>query len=88
LYPGIEQHGDIAYASASGAALARAPDQWTDGCPIIDEPRGERLLIRYYLDPLTGRFLWVDALPRGEGCTMQISPRRWLEAAKKPSAAA
>jgi N-methylhydantoinase B len=88
LYPGIEQHGDIAYASASGAALARAPDQWTDGCPVIDEPRGERLLIRYYLDPLTGRFLWVDALPRGERRTMHISPKRWLEAAKKTSAAA
>ena len=88
LYPGIEQHGDIAYASASGAALARAPDQWTDGCPVIDEPRGERLLIRYYLDPLTGRFLWVDALPRGEHRTMHISPKRWLEAAKKTSAAA
>src|SRR5882757_1892515 len=26
LYPGIEQHGDIAYATASGAPLARAPD--------------------------------------------------------------
>jgi N-methylhydantoinase B len=88
LYPGIEQHGDIAYATASGAPLARAPDQWTDGCPIIDELRGERLLIRYYLDPLTGRFLWVDALPRGEYRTMEISPRRWLEAANKTSAAA
>ena len=88
LYPGIEQHGDIAYATASGAPLARAPDQWTDGCPVIDEPRGERLLIRYYLDPLTGRFLWVDALPRGEGRTMEISPKRWLEAGNKTSAAA
>jgi N-methylhydantoinase B len=88
LYPGIEQHGDIAYASASGAALARAPDQWTDGCPVIDELCGERLVIRYYLDPLTGRFLWVDALPRGEPRTMHISPKRWLEAAKKTSAAA
>src|SRR5882672_10863160 len=63
LYPGIEQHGDIAYATASGAPLARAPDHWTDGCPMIDELVGRRLLIRHYLDPLTGRFLWVDALP-------------------------
>jgi N-methylhydantoinase B len=88
LYPGIEQHGDIAYATASGAPLARAPDHWTDGCPIIDELIGSRLLVRYYLDPLTGRFLWVDALPRGEHRTMEVNPKRWLEAAKKTSAAA
>jgi len=85
LYPGVEQHGDIAYASASGAALARAPDQWTDGCPVIDEPVGERLLIRYYLDPLMGRLLWVDALPRGESRTMEISPKRWSGAAQRAS---
>jgi N-methylhydantoinase B len=88
LYPGIEQHGDIAYATASGAPLARAPDHWTDGCPIIDELVGKRLLIRYYLDPLTGRFLWVEALPRGKRRTMEISPKRWTEAAKSTSAAA
>jgi N-methylhydantoinase B len=88
LYPGIEQHGDIAYATVSGAPLARAPDHWTDGCPIIDELVGKRLLIRYYLDPSTGCFLWVDALPSGERRTMEVSPKRWMEAAKTTSAAA
>jgi N-methylhydantoinase B len=88
LYPGIEQHGDIAYATASGAPLARAPDHWTDGCPVIDEHIGRRLLVRYYLDPLTGRFLWVDALPRGEHRTMEVNPKRWLEAARRTPAAA
>jgi len=77
LYCGVEQHGAFAYASVSGAPLARAPDHWTDGCPTLEEVRGGRLLIRHYLDPLTGKFLFVEALPRGEPRTIDIRPKRW-----------
>jgi N-methylhydantoinase B len=76
FYPGVEQQGAVAYAAASGSALALAPDHWTDGCPTLDELRG-RLLIRSYLDPLTGRVLLVDALPQGETRTINSSPKRW-----------
>jgi N-methylhydantoinase B len=81
LYPGVVQVGEIAYSSASGAALALAPDAWTDGCPTLEEARGERLLIRSYLDPATGRLLLVDVLPRGEACSIEARPRRWQTAA-------
>jgi N-methylhydantoinase B len=64
----------------SGAALALAPDAWTDGCPTLEELRGDRLLIRCYLDPVTGRLLLVDVLPRGESCTVATRPRRWQAA--------
>jgi N-methylhydantoinase B len=84
LYPGVVQVGAIAYAAVSGAALALAPDPWTDGCPTLEEPRGNRLLIRSYLDPATGRLLLVDVLPRGESCTIETRPRRWLAAAPAP----
>jgi N-methylhydantoinase B len=77
LYPGVVQVGTTAYAVLSGAALALAPDPWTDGCPTLEELRGNRLLIRSYLDPVTGRLLLVDVLPRGESCTIATRPRRW-----------
>jgi N-methylhydantoinase B len=79
LYPGVEQRGHAAHAIESGAALALAPDHWTDGCPMLEERRG-RLLIRSYLDPLTGRCLLVEALPVGEARTVTSVPKRWLEA--------
>jgi N-methylhydantoinase B len=79
IYPGVEQRGNAAYAIASGAALALAPDHWTDGCPMLEDRRG-RLLIRSYLDPLTGRCLLVEALPAGESRTVTTLPKRWLEA--------
>jgi N-methylhydantoinase B len=88
LYCGIEQRGAVAYASVSGAPLARAPDHWTDGCPTLDELRGERLLIRYYLDPVTGKYLFVEALPRGEPRTIDSRPKRWIQAAVAASEAA
>jgi N-methylhydantoinase B len=88
LYPGVEQQGAVAYAISSGAALALAPDHWTDGCPVLDQLRGQRLLVRSYLDPLTGRILFVDVLPRGEKRTIDIRPARWTQAAKAASTAA
>jgi len=80
LYPGVVQVGTVAYAELSGAALALAPGAWTDGCPTLEELRGNRLLIRSYLDPVTGRLLLVDVLPRGESCTIATRPRRWQAA--------
>jgi N-methylhydantoinase B len=84
LYPGVGQWGNAAHAIVSGAALALAPDHWTDGCPMLEERR-DRLLIRSYLDPLTGRSLLVEALPVGESRTVDTRPRRWVDAAKNPA---
>jgi N-methylhydantoinase B len=80
LYPGVVQKAGIAFALASGAALARAPAHWTDGCPTLDELRGDRLSVRSFLDPLTGRILLVDTLPRGEQRTIATLPTRWTTA--------
>ena len=55
---------------------------------VLDELRGQRLLVRSYLDPLTGRILFVDALPRGEKRTIDTKPNRWVRAAKTAFAAA
>jgi N-methylhydantoinase B len=79
-YPGVEQHGSTAYSVLSGATLAVSPDHWTDGCPMVEERR-ERLLIRSYLDPLTGRLLLVEALPAGEARAIDTRPARWTNAA-------
>ncbi len=84
LYPGVVHKGGIAFARASGAVLAHAPGHWTDGCPTFDERRGERLLIRSFLDPLTGRVLLVDTLPQGEQRTMSMLPTRWVTAVAPP----
>jgi N-methylhydantoinase B len=81
LYPGVIQVEANAYAEVSGAGLAVAPDPWTDGCPTLEELRGSRLLLRRYLDPVTGRLLLVDVLPRGENCSIETRPRRWQQAA-------
>lgn len=77
LYPGVVQRGSHAYAAASGACLARAPDPWTDGCPTIERALTEKLTERTYLDPQTGRALLVEVVPNGHGCTITTSPARW-----------
>lgn len=82
LYIGIEQRVDLAVASDSGAVLARAPDHWTDGCPVLVEPIGDHAESRAYLDPLTGRCLLVDVLPLGMNRTMASLPKRWVDAAQ------
>jgi N-methylhydantoinase B len=81
LYPGVEQHGSAAHSILSGATLAASPDHWTDGCPILEEQR-DRLLIRSYLDPLSGRSLLVEALPVGETRAVDTRPTRWTQAAR------
>jgi N-methylhydantoinase B len=77
----VEQQGNTAYSVETGAALAVSPDHWTDGCPILEEQR-DRLLIRSYLDPLSGRFLLVEALPAGEPRAVDTRPARWTQAAR------
>jgi N-methylhydantoinase B len=77
LYPGIVQRGRHAYAAASGACLAHAPDPWTDGCPTIEQAVTADLTERSYLDPRTGRALLVEVVPNGHGCTITTSPARW-----------
>jgi N-methylhydantoinase B len=83
LYPGVVQRGAVAYAAASGAPLAIAPDHWTDGCPVLEEPRpgpGPAIVIRTYLDPSTGTSLHVEAIPDGEPRAFESSPTRWTGA--------
>ncbi len=77
LYPGIVQRGRHAYAAASGACLAHAPDPWTDGCPTIEQAVTADLTERSYLDPRTGRALLVEVVPNGHDCTITTSPARW-----------
>jgi N-methylhydantoinase B len=87
LYIGVEQRGDLAVASESGAVLGRAPRPWTDGCPVLVEPLGDHAEVRSYLDPLSGRALLVDVVPRGMAQAITSQPRRWMEAGKVAIAA-
>ena len=81
LYPGVVQRGSRAYAGASGACLAHAPDPWTGGCPTIELALTANLTERSYLDPRTGRALLVEVVPNGHGCTIGTSPARWSRSA-------
>jgi N-methylhydantoinase B len=85
LYPGVVQRGPVAYAEQSGVPLAIAPDHWTDGCPVLEEPvpeqgPGRRIVARSYLDPRTGRTLYVESVPAGEGRAFAVLPDRWTQA--------
>ena len=80
LYPGIIQIGNVAVAEESGAILAVAPDNWLDGCPVLDMPvdeRGGGIVARAHLDPLTGRMLFVDVLRRDDAPSIEICTDRW-----------
>jgi N-methylhydantoinase B len=85
LYPGVVQRGDIAYAQDSGAPLARAPGHWTDGCPVLEERRwptsGPDVVFRSYLDPHTGRSLHMEVTLADAPRSIEVSPRRWTDAA-------
>lgn len=90
LYPGVEQRGDLALATQSGALLARAPDHWTMGCACLDERvwakgSGPDVIRRSWLDPLTGRALHVEILLEGERDTFLVAPKRWAEAELVPA---
>ncbi len=87
LYPGVVQRGKVAYAARSRAPLAIAPDHWTDGCPVLEEPfpergPGRRIVVRSYLDPRTGRKLYVESVPEGEPRAFEVSPDRWTGATR------
>jgi len=80
LYPGVVQRGGVAYAEVSGAPLARAPDHWTEGCPVLEVRRavdGPPVVFRTYLDPGSGRALHVEVAVAGEPCCFEVSPTRW-----------
>jgi N-methylhydantoinase B len=81
LYHGIEQRGPVAVAVESGAVLAVAPGQWSDGCAALDEPRrsptGSAWIRRTYLDPVSGAALFVEAVPEGAGRAFSSEPARW-----------
>ncbi|TMK65699.1 MAG: hydantoinase B/oxoprolinase family protein [Actinobacteria bacterium] len=83
LYLGVVQRGNVAMSERSGAPLAVAPDHWTDGCPVLVEPRsdlGPEVDIRSYLDPATGYVLFVEAAPAGAPRSFESAPSRWTEA--------
>lgn len=83
LYPGIVQHGNLAVAEQSGAVLAVAPDNWLNGCPVLDMHIDERAggtVARAHLDPVTGRMLFVDVLRQQDQPSIEINPLRWSHA--------
>lgn len=81
LYPGVVQIGIHAVAADSGAVLARAPDHWTEGCPVLAYRLGDDAEVSVYLDPLTGRSLMVDVVPVGMERSVTCLPQRWVAAA-------
>jgi N-methylhydantoinase B len=91
ILPGVVQRGSVAYAEESGTPLAVAPDHWSDGCPVLVErrwPDGPPVVTRSYLDPGSGRALFVEVALDGVRRSFEISPRRWTDAgAAGPGAA-
>jgi N-methylhydantoinase B len=88
LYAGVVQRGAVVFAEVSGAPLAVAPRHWTDGCPVLEEPFAPsegRVTVRSYLDPATGRALYVEAVPNGEPRSFATLPDRWTAAAPSPT---
>jgi N-methylhydantoinase B len=89
LYPGVIQRSNLALAEQSGAVLAEAPNNWLDGCPVLDIPLfagAKGVVTRAHLDPLTGRMLYVDVLRPGDGPTIEIRPERWTRVGQPESA--
>jgi len=88
LYHGIEQRDGVAVSVESGAVLAVAPDQWADGCAVLEEARtsatGASWTRRTYLDPRSGRALFVEAVPQGVGRSFSTSPERWTGGPAQP----
>ena len=83
LYPGVLQRGNLAVSELSGTVLAVAPDNWLDGCPVLDtaiDERGGGTIARAHLDPASGRMLFVDVLRRGDGASIECRPDRWARA--------
>jgi len=81
LFHGVVQVGDRAVVRATGAVLAVSPAHWTDGCPVLEEPRrsaaGVAWTKRSYLDPVSGRALHTEAVPPGAQRAFTTMPNRW-----------
>ena len=61
----------------SGAVLAVAPDNWLDGCPVLDmliDDRAGGTIARAHLDPASGRMLFVDVIRKGDGASIECRP--------------
>ena len=90
LSHGVVQVGARAVSLDSGTVLAHAPRHWTDGCPVLEEPRtsptGTEWLARSYLDAVSGRALHVEAVPPGWQRGFQTMPARWVAAGSEPGA--
>ena len=88
LYPGVVQRGNIAVSECSGEVLAIAPDNWLDGCPVVDtaiDDRAGGTIMRAHLDPATGRALFVDILRKSDGPSIEVLPERWSRASQDAS---
>ncbi len=87
LYHGVVQQGRHAISLSSGAVLATAPDHWTDGCAVLEEPRssasGIPWLQRVYLDPVDATVLFVEAVPVERPRSFTTLPTRWTDAAPR-----
>lgn len=89
ILPGVVQRGPIAYAEASDTPLAVAPHHWSDGCPVLVErhwSEGPPVVSRTYLDPGSGRALFVEVALDGAERSFEISPARWTQAAAEVGA--
>jgi N-methylhydantoinase B len=88
LYPGVVQRGNLAVSEWSGDVLAVAPDNWLDGCPVLDthlDDRAGGTIMRAHLDPTTGRALFVDVIRMSDGPSIEILPERWARAGQEMS---
>lgn len=74
-------NGILVRASESGAILGPLGDNWRDVAPsrrLTAEQAGttmridDRLEVRQYLDPITGRSLWIDGKRRGDADTIDF----------------
>jgi N-methylhydantoinase B len=79
LYPGIRHRAGIAYAERSGTPLARTPNAWTSGCPVLQSAPGPGpgIVTRAYLDPSDGTLLMVEATPAGSTDATDVRPEHW-----------
>jgi N-methylhydantoinase B len=91
LYPGVIQRGHLAISEWSGEVLAVAPDNWLDGCPVLDTPLDDRAggtIMRAHLDPASGRALFVGVIRKSDGPSIAVQPDRWARAVSKEGVAA
>ncbi len=80
IYPGVGHRDGVAVAEASGAPLAAAPHHWSDGCPVLIEPRpegGPAVVTRSYLDPVSGAILYAEVALAGEERGFEMRPAHW-----------